>query len=506
MVPPHASEVGKAMLAVPSAVCHAGEAVRESAMGIASSVAALVFEAPTCMAFGCARQTHDGWPGYCSKSCRERDKTCKAPGCHRPTYDGKPGYCSRACRNGTGGEKSLELEPRPVEFTWPLSVTKTPRRVGLCAFYFPGYETSWDQACGCAFLGNFYPAPVELRIRDKMVRFRNAEAAFQACKFPDKAVELSQCEGWQAFQLRSDYLGHEDAELGGYGSKWKAMYMVLSNKFTHWKLRKALLATGDAFLLEHNDRVGRDEFWSDNADGSGMNGLGFLLMWIRESFTPGTTWKKFLDAHRPKLADADEPKFDTEWRRLVSAASVTVRKSFLTQEVSRTLPRICQPRKMEQAASSLYPETLESFLESASSLRWQPTVERGQHQALPPPRPPCTTPPATCNPEPPQPPPSRIQADEWHPTLDRGQHLCSQGARQPRTVPISMAGAAAFATAATAICYQYASLESAAAANAVSDELCRGPAVAPVGSNIASMDVDEDGNPDDSMPLMERLD
>ena len=34
----------------------------------------------------------------------------------------------------------------------------------------------------------------------------------------------------------------------------------------------------DAFLLEHNERKGRDDTWSDDADGEGQNWLGLLLM------------------------------------------------------------------------------------------------------------------------------------------------------------------------------------------------------------------------------------
>jgi predicted NAD-dependent protein-ADP-ribosyltransferase YbiA (DUF1768 family) len=43
-----------------------------------------------------------------------------------------------------------------------------------------------------------------------------------------------------------------------------------------------LLATGTAYLVEHNEVVGRDTFWSDNHDGTGQNRLGVVLMALRK--------------------------------------------------------------------------------------------------------------------------------------------------------------------------------------------------------------------------------
>jgi N-glycosidase YbiA len=50
-------------------------------------------------------------------------------------------------------------------------------------------------------------------------------------------------------------------------------------KFTqHAELREALLATGEATLVEHTER---DSYWGDGGDGSGQNMLGRILMAIR---------------------------------------------------------------------------------------------------------------------------------------------------------------------------------------------------------------------------------
>lgn len=66
------------------------------------------------------------------------------------------------------------------------------------------------------------------------------------------------------------------------GRNYQAMYEVLLEKFSDPELRAALLATGDAYLNEHNPVVGRDAIWSDNYDGTGLNLLGTLLMYVRQ--------------------------------------------------------------------------------------------------------------------------------------------------------------------------------------------------------------------------------
>ncbi len=50
-------------------------------------------------------------------------------------------------------------------------------------------------------------------------------------------------------------------------------------KFTqHSKLRKILLDTGDAILIEHTTN---DSYWGDGGDGTGKNMLGKILMEVR---------------------------------------------------------------------------------------------------------------------------------------------------------------------------------------------------------------------------------
>lgn len=58
------------------------------------------------------------------------------------------------------------------------------------------------------------------------------------------------------------------------------MREALRAKFTqHDELKKILLETGDAHLVEH---TANDSYWGDGGDGHGRNMLGQLLMELRE--------------------------------------------------------------------------------------------------------------------------------------------------------------------------------------------------------------------------------
>lgn len=62
--------------------------------------------------------------------------------------------------------------------------------------------------------------------------------------------------------------------------KENIMRRALYAKFTqHPDLKRLLLSTGDAKLVEHTER---DSYWGDGGDGSGKNRLGHLLMELRE--------------------------------------------------------------------------------------------------------------------------------------------------------------------------------------------------------------------------------
>ena len=58
------------------------------------------------------------------------------------------------------------------------------------------------------------------------------------------------------------------------------MHEAVLAKFTqHDDLRAALLATGEATIVEHTRK---DRYWGDGGDGTGKNVLGQILMRVRE--------------------------------------------------------------------------------------------------------------------------------------------------------------------------------------------------------------------------------
>jgi ribA/ribD-fused uncharacterized protein len=68
--------------------------------------------------------------------------------------------------------------------------------------------------------------------------------------------------------------------------KDEVMRTAVRAKFTqHPELRDQLLATGDAYLIEHTKN---DSYWGDGGDGSGKNMLGRILMEVREELRAAT--------------------------------------------------------------------------------------------------------------------------------------------------------------------------------------------------------------------------
>jgi predicted NAD-dependent protein-ADP-ribosyltransferase YbiA (DUF1768 family) len=60
------------------------------------------------------------------------------------------------------------------------------------------------------------------------------------------------------------------------------MTNICLDKFTQFnELKKILLETNDAYLIEHTPVKNRDKYWADDNDGSGANNLGKCLMDVR---------------------------------------------------------------------------------------------------------------------------------------------------------------------------------------------------------------------------------
>ncbi|MBV1924698.1 MAG: NADAR family protein [Flavobacteriaceae bacterium] len=165
----------------------------------------------------------------------------------------------------------------------PKQITINGTQYSLLAFYYPGYNEAWDNTYQAPFMGNFYPSVFSMTIDTITGTFHNAEAAFQATKWWKNDAARTQFEnaltGNEAFHIKKG-LSKPDysyCKLGRDG----AMLKVVTEKFALPEFKKGLLASGDAYLLEHNAIKGRDNYWSDDHDGTGTNMLGITLMDVR---------------------------------------------------------------------------------------------------------------------------------------------------------------------------------------------------------------------------------
>jgi len=126
---------------------------------------------------------------------------------------------------------------------------------------------------GYRFLSNFYSAPVKYEGRV----YPSSEHAYQAAKTTDlklraQIAKLTRPSDAKRFGRRVPL------RPGWEKMKFDVMLSVLRIKFETPNLRKALLATGDAKLVEENDWG--DRVWG-TVDGVGQNRLGKLLMQVR---------------------------------------------------------------------------------------------------------------------------------------------------------------------------------------------------------------------------------
>lgn len=167
----------------------------------------------------------------------------------------------------------------------PKTIKISEKTYNLIAFYYPGFNESWDITYKASFMGNFYPSVFSMTIDSITATFHNAEAAFQAIKWwrnDEIRVKFENVlNGDEAFQIKKNQ-NNPDYSYCGLGRDG-AMLKVVTEKFALPEFKKALLASGDSYLLEHNAKFGRDDYWSDNFNGSGSNMLGITLMDVRNS-------------------------------------------------------------------------------------------------------------------------------------------------------------------------------------------------------------------------------
>jgi predicted NAD-dependent protein-ADP-ribosyltransferase YbiA (DUF1768 family) len=153
----------------------------------------------------------------------------------------------------------------------------------VIAFYYPGYDTTVDLIYKSSFLANF-PNQNPLLLYEGLT-YKNVEAAYQAQKFPNEIkLQFIKLSGGDAFRLSRNYksIARQFTSI----EAWRMMLYLLNIKFSNPELKCKLNNTEDTFLLEHNDKIGRDVRWSNNGDGTGTNWLGLQLMIIRDLNRP----------------------------------------------------------------------------------------------------------------------------------------------------------------------------------------------------------------------------
>jgi ribA/ribD-fused uncharacterized protein len=139
------------------------------------------------------------------------------------------------------------------------------------------------------FLGNFAHCPKGVRIWNK--RFNCSEAAFQWAKYQLAGIQdpltdrFFKATGEEAFQVRKQLDQKYPRQFPPNwinGKRDEIMWQVLQAKFDqNPEFKRQLESTKGAYLLEHN-QAKRDDYWSDNSDGSGKNILGKMLMALRD--------------------------------------------------------------------------------------------------------------------------------------------------------------------------------------------------------------------------------
>jgi ribA/ribD-fused uncharacterized protein len=178
---------------------------------------------------------------------------------------------------------SLQMQVQTIAQT-PIN----PQGTKLVCFYKTGPTE---------FLGNFANCPHGIQIWGRS--FKCSEAAFQWRKYylaaqgnnrqdmlnDPKMQEFFTCNGEEAFRLNRE-LGRQYQSIFPLnwlnGVRDQVMWNVLNAKFQqNPELSQLLKATQGAYLLEHNQAT-RDDYWSDNSNGSGKNMLGKMLMALRD--------------------------------------------------------------------------------------------------------------------------------------------------------------------------------------------------------------------------------
>jgi len=235
-------------------------------------------------------------------------------------------------------KQRLEPQDTAVHFRDPRPGAhgKSTGLVGFGTLHGP--DEAWDRLCKAGFLGNGFdmgPGGMELEAPAKEAvchQFRTSEAAMQALRFWSIAEEFSDLGGAAAVKKTEQLQGREDVSYAGFGSSWKAMEAVLAAKFRDTSpFADALKKTGDAFLLHHQNRPGRDKVWADDCSGEGTNWLGLQLMLLRDEISGQKRWTEYISS----LIDTDSGRPRSGRKGQLWQATVRAATRALLLEVAR---------------------------------------------------------------------------------------------------------------------------------------------------------------------------
>ena len=127
------------------------------------------------------------------------------------------------------------------------------------------------------YFSNLAPFPVG--IEEKV--WLTVENYYQAKKFEDHEIQ----DRIRCMRSPMDAIIEGRKDSNKIVSNWneikeEVMLEALKAKFSqHPSLRKNLLNTGDAIIIEHTSS---DDYWADGGDGKGRNRLGYLIMEVRQ--------------------------------------------------------------------------------------------------------------------------------------------------------------------------------------------------------------------------------
>lgn len=126
-----------------------------------------------------------------------------------------------------------------------------------------------------AFLSNFFPLPVTRNGKT----YSSSEVAYQAAKFDDNPTVQDKFLNVNADESKKLASSNKYDAVKFSKRRITVMREILMEKFKNETLKRQLLETGTATLVEYN--WWGDQFWGKTRQG-GENQLGLLLMKIRK--------------------------------------------------------------------------------------------------------------------------------------------------------------------------------------------------------------------------------